>query len=57
LIGTNGILFSRKIQPLPEGSIIPYSEMEEKVREQRDQLRGLLDQLVVVKLNGGLVSV
>lgn len=44
----------KKIQPLPEGSIIPYSEMEEKVREQRDQLRGLLDQLVVVKLNGGL---
>uniref|UniRef100_A0A914HT75 UTP--glucose-1-phosphate uridylyltransferase n=1 Tax=Globodera rostochiensis TaxID=31243 RepID=A0A914HT75_GLORO len=40
-----------KIQPLPEGAIIPYAQLESTPREH---VRELLSSLVVVKLNGGL---
>jgi len=41
-----------KIEPLPEGSIIPYKNLQSPSEKQ--QIKQMLDKLVVVKLNGGL---
>ncbi|KAH7731372.1 UDP-glucose pyrophosphorylase 2-like isoform 2 [Aphelenchoides avenae] len=40
-----------KIEPLPEGAIAPYAELD---RPEKEALGALLNKLVVVKLNGGL---
>uniref|UniRef100_A0A0N5A7E2 UTP--glucose-1-phosphate uridylyltransferase n=1 Tax=Parastrongyloides trichosuri TaxID=131310 RepID=A0A0N5A7E2_PARTI len=40
-----------KIQPLPENSIIKYKVLEQY---NKDEVAGILNKLVVVKLNGGL---
>jgi len=41
-----------KIEKLPHGAIQPYSSLP--VAENKEVIRSLLDQLVVIKLNGGL---
>lgn len=40
-----------EIQPPPEGTVIPYQKLLE---ENVDDVKDLLDKLIVVKLNGGL---
>merc|ERR1719412_1868404 len=41
-----------KIEPLPEGSIIPYKNLQSP--REKQAIKKMLDKLVVVKLNGGL---
>lgn len=41
-----------KIEKLPQGSILPYASLNQP--ESKEEIKAMLDQLVVVKLNGGL---
>ncbi|XP_006813716.1 UTP--glucose-1-phosphate uridylyltransferase-like [Saccoglossus kowalevskii] len=40
-----------EIQPLPQDAVIPYKELQE---HDTENIKALLDKLVVIKLNGGL---
>ena len=50
-IAGNGPIQWDKIEPLPENSIVDYKSLNEPNTEQ---IRDMLNKLVVVKLNGGL---
>src|SRR6218665_1141996 len=50
-INGNGPIQWDKIEPLPQNSIVDYNSLNQPNKEQ---IREMLNKLVVVKLNGGL---